>query len=122
MTELTVETFNRMLDLGLTYSEMEAKTGISRNVIARFAQTHGIGPGKPTKGTTGKMAKVGATRIEKCQWIEGNPSHDEACKCGEPVGDKRPYCDRHWRRAFVPGTAYKSQRKGTSYEPGHVVA
>ena len=39
-------------------------------------------------------------RPKACQWIAGEPSADDACKCGEPVTPGRPYCDAHWARSW----------------------
>lgn len=36
-----------------------------------------------------------------CQWIEGEPSFNEACKCGAPVVPEKPYCETHCKRAYV---------------------
>jgi hypothetical protein len=36
-----------------------------------------------------------------CQWIAGEPSEDDACKCGAPALEGRPYCGRHHARAYV---------------------
>jgi hypothetical protein len=36
-----------------------------------------------------------------CQWIEGEPSEDDACKCGKPAAAGRPYCPPHEARAYV---------------------
>ena len=36
-----------------------------------------------------------------CQWIAGEPSADDACKCGAEVGASRIYCPAHERRARV---------------------
>src|SRR5579862_4404553 len=34
-----------------------------------------------------------------CQWIEGEPSEDDACKCGRPSIPGRSYCAPHLARA-----------------------
>ena len=36
-----------------------------------------------------------------CQWIIGDPTADDACKCGEPAMDG-PYCARHMAMAYLP--------------------
>lgn len=36
-----------------------------------------------------------------CQWIEGEPGPDDACKCGACVLPGRPYCEAHFRRSFT---------------------
>lgn len=35
-----------------------------------------------------------------CQWIEGEPSFDENCKCLKPVIPSKPYCEAHYKRAY----------------------
>jgi len=30
-----------------------------------------------------------------CQWIGGDPSGDDSCKCGEPVPGRGVYCEWH---------------------------
>jgi len=37
----------------------------------------------------------------RCQWIEGEPSAEDACKCGQPSVEGRPYCSEHTARAYV---------------------
>jgi hypothetical protein len=34
-----------------------------------------------------------------CQWIEGEPTPDDSCKCGAPSAPGQPYCGPHLRRA-----------------------
>ena len=41
-------------------------------------------------------------RPRLCQWIEGEPSGDDSCKCLVPVEPGRPYCAAHWARAWRP--------------------
>lgn len=35
-----------------------------------------------------------------CQWIDGEPSADDACKCGEPTMPGVSYCAPHFKRAY----------------------
>lgn len=35
------------------------------------------------------------SRVHRCQYIEGEPSIDDACKCGAPVQVKSSYCPEH---------------------------
>jgi hypothetical protein len=39
--------------------------------------------------------------IALCQWIEGEPSEDDRCKCGAPAADGRSYCAAHEARAYL---------------------
>lgn len=36
-----------------------------------------------------------------CQWIAGEPSADDACKCRAPVVPDKPYCRAHSRAAYL---------------------
>ena len=46
---------------------------------------------------------VASTRYRECQWIAGEPTADDACKCGAAAGASRVYCKEHearvWRQA-----------------------
>ena len=47
-------------------------------------------------------------RFESCQWIVGEPTGEDACKCGRPISRGGPYCERHEVRAHLracPGQA-----------------
>ncbi|RJF80930.1 hypothetical protein D3877_11890 [Azospirillum cavernae] len=35
-----------------------------------------------------------------CQWIEGEPTPDDSCKCGAPSAPGHAYCGPHLRRAY----------------------
>lgn len=37
-----------------------------------------------------------------CQWIDGEPSRDDSCKCGKPAATGSSYCDDHLARAYRP--------------------
>jgi hypothetical protein len=41
-------------------------------------------------------------RFQTCQWIDGEPSADESCKCGRPVRLGSSYCGRHDELARIP--------------------
>lgn len=36
----------------------------------------------------------------RCQWIAGQPSADDACKCGQRSVPGRPYCPDHEAKAY----------------------
>jgi len=38
--------------------------------------------------------------FDRCQWIAGEPSRDDACKCGAPTAPGSPWCPRHHARAI----------------------
>ena len=37
---------------------------------------------------------------ERCQWIEGEPSRHDRCKCGRTAAPGRSYCRAHLRRCL----------------------
>jgi hypothetical protein len=41
-------------------------------------------------------------RPRRCQWIEGEPSRRETCKCRAPVASVGSYCMAHRLRALRP--------------------
>lgn len=44
----------------------------------------------------------GGHRFATCQWIAGEPTIDDSCKCGAPTLKGAPYCADHWARAWRP--------------------
>ena len=71
--------------------------------------------GEPVAGVRiGALAGAGPLG-PTCHWIDGEPSPDDACKCGAPVardanGVRLPYCTEHGRRAW--------RRGGSRYQAG----
>ena len=52
-----------------------------------------------TRFTVGGRPEL-VVRFATCQWIDGEPRPDDACKCGQPVAEPgSPYCAAHARRA-----------------------
>ena len=45
-----------------------------------------------------------------CQYIEGEPSADDACKCNAPALRGRPYCLDHARKAYRYGSPSQSRK------------
>ena len=37
-----------------------------------------------------------------CRWPIGEPRHPDFHFCGAPQLEGRPYCELHWRMAFLP--------------------
>ncbi len=46
-----------------------------------------------------------------CQWIAGEPSADDGCKCGRPTVSGSAYCAYHRGRACPPCPTAISQRR-----------
>lgn len=38
----------------------------------------------------------------RCQFIEGEPSADDTCKCNAPVKPGSSYCPEHHERCWLP--------------------
>lgn len=47
-----------------------------------------------------RLNGTGARIDRSCQWIEGEASADDACKCGAEVITGSPYCLKHTLRAY----------------------
>lgn len=47
-----------------------------------------------------RLPDFGFWRPKQCQWIEGQPTRDDSCKCLAPVRPGQPYCEAHYRRAW----------------------
>jgi GcrA cell cycle regulator len=47
--------------------------------------------------------------VAGCQWIEGEPSRDDGCKCGQPIRPGSPYCAAHGARARLHVPARRVQ-------------
>mgnify|MGYP002624215135 FL=1 len=116
---MTVEQFRDMKEKqGLSYREIAAVLDIKETQVAHFARKHGLGPGR-LKAKTGRLACSNGLRIKACQYIAGDPSHDDACKCGAPVQRGKPYCEAHQRRAWVKGSSILAQRKRKKKSSGN---
>lgn len=46
-------------------------------------------------------AQIPSVTHRTCQWIEGEPTHNDACKCGAP-SFAGAYCQAHYLRSFTP--------------------
>lgn len=42
-----------------------------------------------------------ALRFDRCQWIEGEPTADDSCKCGQLARHGSAYCEAHERRTLL---------------------
>lgn len=67
---------------------------------ARSAVLHAGRPGTAGHGRLQGIAPFIGVQHQTCQWIEGEPSPDDGCKCGSPVLPGLPYCGRHAARAY----------------------
>ena len=56
----------------------------------------------PTGRSVVRTAKMASgARFRACQWIAGEPSADDRCKCGAEVGASPVYCPAHEARAYI---------------------
>ena len=56
---------------------------------------------KPVARKTYHPQHPPAIAFKACQWIEGEPSYDDACKCGKPT-HAGAYCAEHAALAWAP--------------------
>ncbi len=68
------------------------------NADQRIRRERGL-PLLPWAITRAFLSVVGM-KFSRCQFIAGQPSVDEACKCGRPT-DGGPWCAEHHRRCTV---------------------
>lgn len=68
--------------------QARALNAIHRADDGRRARPYAIRPG------------FAAAPAKTCQWIEGNPTPDDSCKCLAPSAPGVSYCPEHARRAF----------------------
>lgn len=78
---------------GYAGSTAKARLGAERANLARRLNGLAAGPARRT-------ASGGAARI--CQWIEGAPSADDACKCGARTARGHSWCPAHLARVYRP--------------------
>lgn len=55
--------------------------------------------GRP-KTDNGKPLPDPGDPAKRCQWIEGEPSTDDRCKCLKPTKPGSAYCEEHHKRAY----------------------
>lgn len=58
-----------------------------------------------------RKAQLGKARFRTCQFIGGDPSANDACKCGNPTIDGGPYCAHHLERCTMPDRTKASRLK-----------
>lgn len=72
--------------------------GVQMRMRAIYEQEGGTGAHLDSRPSAANTAR----RARTCQWIEGEPSPSESCKCGAPV-QCGVYCERHRQRAiYIP--------------------
>jgi GcrA cell cycle regulator len=51
---------------------------------------------------TKKPKTVETLETNDCRWPIGDPRHADFHFCGAPKVPRGPYCELHWRMAFLP--------------------
>ena len=63
-----------------------------------------IPPGEMARISSGRAGAVQPSpHSPGCQFIEGEPSRDDSCKCGEPTKPLSAYCHEHHKRVWGQG-------------------
>lgn len=134
-TPAKVAELQRLWPEGESTSAIGRKLGMTKNAVLGKAHRLGL-PSRPspilppleappTKAEALRLPAAEATPAaapapeeasppssrHACQWIEGEPSVDDACKCGAPALAGRSYCPRHMARAYVPRSSLEERRK-----------
>ena len=101
---------------GLSYREMAARLGVTRNTVASRIRRLKIARPVDTpfrRRSTAGAAKRGGGRLQaikkfvafdsprSCRWIEGDPCGAETEFCGVKTVPGKPYCAKHCARAYV---------------------
>jgi len=90
----------------ISRNKREGETSLRKNAFGFSSLHQRLDPielGILALGDRDKSKMLGATiprafslaSFRKCQWIAGEPSKDESCKCGKKTGEGRVYCPRH---------------------------
>lgn len=92
----------QLVGLGWTWSAIGRRLDRAAEACARRGDKLGLSrSARPRHPKPPAVAPAPLPR--RCQWIEGDPSADEACKCGAPTQRGLPYCPRHAARAYQMG-------------------
>ncbi len=112
--------------LGVSSTAIGNRLGVTKNAVVGKAKRMGL-PGRPSPIRHGGGEAKRRRRVERrkalnerkeavepletdwrprgCQWIEGEPSADDRCKCGKPVVPGASYCEPHLRRTVAATAA-----------------
>jgi hypothetical protein len=69
-----------------------------RHSLRQQQATHLGGKGVGAWGGIRAIATGQASKA--CQWIAGEPTCDDSCKCLEPVANGKSYCNAHQERVY----------------------
>lgn len=117
---MTKSTFSKQDDAIITkmraqnikFGIIAARLGRSRNSV--IGRANRIGVQKPDRQRFAKKVEAEnrkptrpillrpklAPKGRQCQWIEGDPSPDDSCKCRAWTVEGKPYCQAHLDRAY----------------------
>lgn len=89
---------------GETASTISKAIGKSRDAVIGMSRRRGL-PRRPSPIL--RLRPVGPAQVPPlrarriCQWIEGEPTPDDSCKCGmKPLPDS-PYCPLHQKKSVI---------------------
>ena len=80
----------------------ERESPIKRNIEARRNKQRSEPQLKAPEELAAIEPLIPGPPAKSCQWIEGEPSADDSCKCGAPVVPGRSYCAEHLKRTIIP--------------------
>lgn len=106
------DTIRRMRAENVPFSKIAERLGRTKNQI--IGRANRLGLQKPNRSSFAKQVKAenakptrpiplrrkAAPKGRQCQWIEGDPSADDTCKCRAWTVEGKPYCQEHLARAY----------------------
>jgi hypothetical protein len=92
----------RMRAEGVSFTKIARYLGVTKNAVV--GRAHRVSDARRLVGVAIRpLVEVGRPGL-RCQWIEGEPAMDDACKCGAAAKAGTPYCDAHYRRCYSTAT------------------
>lgn len=107
-TEPQIERLKELWAANVSERGMREKLGMGAQAIATMAKRLGLPARDVSAIISASMQRapryagpVELSATAKCQWIEGEPSADDACKCGRPALVGRSWCPDHFARVYI---------------------
>lgn len=95
---MTREQFILWRDAGLSRAAIARKIGKDTRSVRRWMIRQGF-------ANPPKSKPLPLSQIHKCQYIAGDPSADDRCKCLQPAALGKPYCPEHYYKCVIYGSS-----------------
>lgn len=101
MDDLTERCVKLASTTGLSMAQIGKIVGLTKNAVIgriyRHRKAHDL---HIQKQKYDDLIKFDGPSPKFCQWIDGEPTETDACKCLQPVARKSSYCPAHTRRVW----------------------